>query len=705
MNPVVLFGLLFFAMPDQIEYPQTKKGDVVDTYHGVKVPDPYRWLEQPNTEPDVAAWIAAQNAVSFGFLDKIEGRDRLYNELRRRLNFERFSVPTLMGGKVFYTRNDGLQNQDVLYVADSVDAPGRVLLDPNTFSEDGTVALSGLGLSEDGKTLVYGKSSAGSDWTTFYTMDVATGDEKSAPVPWTKFSEPQVDREGKGFYYLRWPKPTESDQFVSANKSPEIRYHAFGVDPDEDRLVYSLPDKPDWFIGPYMDGTRTTLWIIIHEPGSINNTVSYIDLTQPDAKAQPLFSVADADYTPIYREGDSVWVMTTKDAPTGKIVKVSLKEPSAEDWKTVVPAGKDTIQAASVVHHRLLVTRMHDVKTAADVFTVEGERLTEIEMPGPGTASGFSGQPDDKVTFFSYTDLKTPATIYKYDVAEGKAEVYRKPDVPIDTDRYETKQVFVTGKDGARVPMFLVHRKGIKLDGTNPTLLYGYGGFNVSLQPWFSSARTVWMDMGGVWAMANIRGGGEYGKEWHEAAIKTNRQRAYDDFIACAEWLISEKYTKPARLAVQGGSNGGLLVGAVMTQRPELFGVAVPEVGVMDMLRFNQFTIGKAWESDYGSPENEEEFKALLRISPYHNLKPGVRYPATLVTTADTDDRVVPAHSFKFAARLQEVQAKDGPPVLIRIETSAGHGGGKPTTKVLEEVRDVFAFILHEMGIKIPASF
>ncbi len=690
---------------DTLDYPKTKTVDVADVFHGVRVADPYRWLEQPASTPEVNQWIAAQNQLTFGFLDRVPHRDALLAELRRRADFEKFSVPLLRGGRLLYQRNDGLQNQSVLYVADSLDGEGRVLLDPNSWSSDGTVALVGLDLSRDGKTLLFAKSRAGSDWTEWRAMDVDSGKEKPDTVKWSKFGVGGLDREAKGFYYLRYPEPKAGEAFVSENKDPEVRYHEFGTPQSEDRLVFSKPDTPEWLVWPSLDAERETLWITIGEPGSVNNRLTMLDLTEPGAKPVALFTENDADYTPVHREGKKVWVATTKDAPRGRVVVVDVDRPQPEHWETVVPEGEDALQGVSFVGGRLFAQYLRDARSAVVTFSPSGEPLGEVALPGPGTASGFGGEEGDAVTFFSYTDLATPSTVYRFDIEDDRVSVYRAPKLPFDATGYETKQAFVTSKDGTRVPVFLVHRKGLKLDGTNPTLLYGYGGFGAAMQPWFSSSRTAWMDNGGVWALACIRGGSEYGKAWHEAAIKTKRQNAYDDFIACAEWLIAQGYTSPGRLAIQGGSNGGLLVGACMTQRPDLFAVAIPEVGVMDMLRFNQFTIGRAWEGDYGSPQNEDEFRFLYRISPYHALRDGVRYPATLVTTADTDDRVVPAHSFKFAARLQAAQAKDGPPVLIRIETSAGHGAGKPLSKQLEEVRDVYAFTLNAMGQRLRERY
>lgn len=693
---------LALMAPQSLQYPKAKTVDTVDIYHGVAVADPYRWLERPISNSEVKKWVTAENKLTFSYLDKIPGRDRLLKTLEGRINFERFTVPTKEGGRVFYSRNSGLQNQDVLYVVDGDGMKPRVLLDPNTLSKDGTVALSGMDISKDGKRLLYGLASAGSDWLTWHVKDVATGKDLGDEVKWSKFGGGTINADGSAFYYLRYPEPKGTTEFTAANTNPSIYEHKVGTPQDQDRLVLNLPDHPDWFIFPALDPDKTTLFLILEEPGSLNNHIWLQDLTKPNAPVVKLLDANDANYNPVHVEGSAVYVQTDKDAPKGKIIKVDyIKRIGPVD---VIPESKDTLEGASVIGGKLVATYMQDARSAVRVFGMDGTFQHEVKLPGLGSVSGFGGQSDDPVTYYSYTGFTDPATIYTYNVDRDQSVVFRKPKLPFDTSKYESKQVFVTSKDlKVKIPLFIVYKKGVKLDGTNPTLLYGYGGFGISNTPWFSTSRTAWLDMGGVWALADIRGGGEYGKEWHEAAIKTKRQNAYDDFISCAEWLIDNKYTKPARLAIQGGSNGGLLIGVCVNQRPDLFGVAIPEVGVMDMLRFNQFTIGKAWESDYGSPSNLAEFFALYRISPYHNLTPNTNYPAVLVTTADTDDRVVPAHSFKYTARLQACQAADKP-VLIRVETAAGHGGGKPISKQLEEIRDIFAFILYNMGVKIPTA-
>jgi prolyl oligopeptidase len=686
----------------RLTYPVTRKVSQVDSYHGVTVSDPYRWLEEPISTPEVKAWVDAQNKVTFGYLSKIDGRERILKEMLRRVNFERFTVPFKQGGRYFWTRNDGLQNQDVVYVSRSLDGDGEVLIDPNTFSQDGTVSLVGLDVSLDGKRALFAKSSAGSDWNEWYVMDIETKKVIEGPVKWSKFGVGSLDKTGDGFYFLRFPAPKEGEAFTQMNREPKVMYHRIGDPLDESRLVFELPDHPDWFVWPSLDEARETMYLYVTTPGTVNNRLWAIDLGAPNRGVTKLFDENDADYSPVYRKGSEHFVVSTQGAPNGKVMVVDTVRRIAP--RVLIPESKDPIQSVTFVGGQFLVSVLRDAKSAVKRYSLSGELLGELELPGPGTVGGLGGKSTDEETFYSYVSMDKPSTIYRYDLKTGKSTVYRSPKLPFDASRYESKQVFVTSPDGTRFPMFIAHKKGLKLDGSNPTILYGYGGFGVSQQPWFSTSRTVWMDMGGVFALACIRGGSEYGKEWHESATKVRRQNAYDDFISAAEWLVANKYTGPKRLAVQGGSNGGLLVGVVTNQRPDLFAVALPGVGVMDMLRFNQFTIGRAWEGDYGSPANADEFFALWRISPYHNLTPGTKYPAVLVTTADTDDRVVPAHSFKYTARLQECQA--GPaPVLIRVETSAGHGGGTPITKALEELSDTYAFTLKNMGVKIPKRF
>ena len=701
-GPAMLFlATSLLTVHQDLDYPHAKKVNVVDDYHGTKVEDPYRWLEEPIDTPEVRQWVDAENKLTFRYLDSIPGRDGLMAELQRRINFERYEVPFQQGGKIFYSHNDGLQNQNVLFVTSSLTGSARVLLDPNKLSSDGTVALNGLDVSDDGKMLLYGTSSGGSDWIEWHVRDVSTGKDLEDTVKWSKFVG-EWDKSGKGFYYLSFPQPKEGKTFTTANSEPSVRYHALGTSQDADKLIYELSTHPDWYVWPQLDETKTTMWLSINPPGETGNRLYMLDLATK--KVTKIVDEGGSEVTPVSRSGNKAILWTNNKAPFGRVVEFNLAKPSWRSAKTLIKETKDTLQSVNLVGNRLILTTMQDARSAVGTYSTAGKLLSKVKLPGLGTVAGFAGKRKDQTTYYSYSDFGTPARIYSYDVKSNTSKLFRSPKLPFDNSKYVAEQVFYASKDGTRVPMFIVHKKGLKMDGQNPTLLYGYGGFNIPMQPWFSSSRTVWMDMGGVWCLANIRGGGEYGQAWHESAIKLHRQRAFEDFIAAGEWLISHKICSKSTLAIQGGSNGGLLVGAVMTQRPDLMGVAIPEVGVMDMLRFNQFTVGKGWESDFGSPQNPAEFAAIFKYSPYHNLRKGTVYPATLITTADTDDRVVPAHSFKFAARLQEFQGGKAP-VLIRIETSAGHGGGKPITKALEEVRDIYAFILHNMGKRIPEHF
>ncbi|RMG14241.1 MAG: S9 family peptidase [Deltaproteobacteria bacterium] len=680
------------------EYPKARRGDVVDEYHGVKVPDPYRWLEDPDS-PETRAWIEAENRLTFSYLERIPEREAIRRRLETLWNYEKYGVPVKKGGRYFYEYNPGLLNQNRLYVLEGAGAEPRLLLDPNTFSEDGTVALTYWTPSEDGKRIAYAISRAGSDWKEWHVLDVETGKVLPDVIRWSKFSGASWSPDGSGFYYSAYDPPQEDEALTGQNYFQKLYFHRVGTEQAEDRLVYERPDEKEWgFDGRVTDDGR---YLVIHvwrgtEP---KTQVFYQSLERPGAPVVELLTGFDAEYEVIESRGDMLYVKTDLEAPRGRIVAIDLKRPKREAWREVVPEQADTLQVARLIGGRLVLEYLRDAKSALVVYGLDGKRLGEVSLPGIGSVAGLSGDPDDSEAFFLFTGYTTPTEVMRLDVERLEAKVYRRPRVDFDPDAFETRQVFVRSKDGTKVPMFITHRKGLKLDGDNPTLLYGYGGFGISLTPTFSVSMTVWMEMGGVYAVANLRGGGEYGEAWHQAGTKLKKQNVFDDFIAAAEWLIDHRYTRPERLAIMGGSNGGLLVGAVLTQRPDLFGAAVVKVGVLDMLRYHRFTIGWAWASDYGTVENEDEFKALLAYSPLHNVREGTKYPATLITTADHDDRVVPAHSFKFAAALQHAQA--GPdPILIRIETKAGHGAGKPTQKIIDEVADTFAFLVHELGIE-----
>lgn len=700
LAPVVLSLSLFaggVAAQQEFDYPEAKKVDQVDDYHGTKVADPYRWLEDPDAA-DSREWIEAQNKLTFGYLETLPQRERLKERLTELWNYERYSAPFKRGGKYFYSKNDGLQNQSVLYVAESPDDPGRVLLDPNKFSKDGTVALSGLAITDDGKTLAYGISKAGSDWREFKFMDIATGKELPDHLKHIKFSGVSWTKDGKGVYYSRFPEPNEKTKLEDANFNRKLYYHEIGTDQSDDVLVYERPDNPKLGIGGFVTEDGEWLLIYLSDGTSPKVQVYFKNLKMKDAPIVPLIDKFENQYSFVGNVGPVFYFETDKDAPLGRLVSVNVLA-RTRVWNEVIPQSTETLSGVSFINDQFVANYLKDAYTQIRIYDRDGKFVRNVDLPGIGSAGGFGGRREDTETFYTYSSYNAPPTIYRYDMKTGKSTVFRKSDVDFEPDNYEVKQVFYPSKDGTKVPMFIVHKKGLKLDGKNPTLLYGYGGFNISMTPGFSTSRLVWLEEGGVYAVANLRGGGEYGEKWHEAGTKLKKQNVFDDFIAAAEWLIENDYTSPEKLAIQGGSNGGLLVGAVLNQRPDLFGAALPAVGVMDMLRFHKFTIGWAWTSDYGSSENPDEFKALYAYSPLHNIKKGARYPAVLVTTADHDDRVVPAHSFKYAATLQEAQAGDAP-VLIRIETDAGHGAGKPTSKIIEELADVYAFLMDNLGME-----
>jgi prolyl oligopeptidase len=689
-----LMSTALFAQP--LPYPETRQDPTIsDDYHGTKVADPYRWLEDDNSE-ETKAWVTAQNAVTFPYLHQLPKRAELRDRLEKLWNYERVGVPFEEGGRWFFNRNSGLQNQSVFYVTEDLEKEPRLLLDPNTLSTDGTTSLTETTPSPDGKFLVYGLSKAGSDWQEFRVKDIATGKDSADVLEWIKFSGASWAKDSRGFYYSRYPQPKEGAALTEANKNQKVYFHQLGTPQSEDRLVYERPDQPDWGLHAYVTDDGHYLTFSVTEGTDPKKRIFYQDLTQPDSKVVELLNDFDAAYSFVDNVGPVFYFHTNLDAPRYRVIAIDVTKPERQNWREILPQTEDKLDGISIVGGQILAEYLKDARSDMRAFDLEGKLIRSIQLPGIGTVGGFNGRRSDTFTHYAFTSFTTPGAIYRYNIATGQSSLYRQPKVDFDGSLYETKQIFATSKDGTRVPMFIVHKKGLKLDGNNATLLYGYGGFNISLTPGFSIGRTVWLEMGGVYAMANLRGGGEYGADWHRAGTKLTKQNVFDDFIACAEHLQKEGYTSPKKLAIMGGSNGGLLVGACMAQRPELFGAALPAVGVMDMLRFHLFTIGWAWKSDYGSSEKADEFKALYAYSPLHNLKPGTRYPATLVTTADHDDRVVPAHSFKFAARLQACQAKDGPPVLIRIETSAGHGAGTALKKVIEETADEWAF-LHQV--------
>ncbi|MBC8102532.1 MAG: S9 family peptidase [Cytophagales bacterium] len=686
-------------------YPAARIVDQVDDYHGIKVADPYRWLEDADSA-ETKAWVEAENRITAGYLSGIESRGAIQKRLTALWNYERFGIPTKKGSRYFYTRNSGLQNQSLLYVADTLHATPRVLLDPNTLSKDGTVALAGTSVSEGGKYLAYGIATAGSDWVEYRVRDIGTGEDLPDLVKWVKFSGASWSKDGEGFFYSRYDAPKEGAALQEANYHQKVFYHRLGEDQAKDSLIYERPDHPDWSLRGGVSDDGRYLVISSNQGTERKNRVFYKDLTDPKSQVTELLGAGDASYGFVGNEGPIFYFLTSHQAPNSRVIAIDTRKPESVNWREVVKEAKEALDSATLFGDQLIAEYLRDAHSVVKVFrSSDGGLIREVSLPGLGSVGGFGGDQKDTETFYSFTSYAMPTTIYRYEIVSGKSEVFKKPQVAFDGDQYETRQVFYASKDGTRVPMFLTAKKGLKLDGSNPTLLYGYGGFNNSLTPGFSPTAAAWMEMGGVYAVANIRGGGEYGENWHEAGKKLKKQNVFDDFIAAAEYLIEEKITSSERLAINGGSNGGLLVGAVMEQRPDLFAAAIPEVGVMDMLRFSKFTIGWAWQSDYGSPEVAAEFKALYAYSPYHNLKPGTRYPATLVMTSDHDDRVVPAHSFKFAAALQAAQAPEGPPTLIRIEMKAGHGAGKPVSKWIEEYADKYAFLVKSLGITLPDGF
>ncbi len=678
-------------------YPPARKSDQVDDYHGVKVADPYRWLEELDSE-ETRNWVEAENKLSFGYLAAIPERNTLKERLTKLWNYEKYGIPFKEGNRYFYTRNSGLQNQAVLYTVTALDAQPQVVLDPNSLSADGTVALSGMQVSPDGKFIAYSLSASGSDWQEWKVRDVETSKDLSDHLKWVKFSGASWTRDGKGFFYSRYDEP-KGDTLKSINYFQKVYFHKLGTPQTEDLLVYERPDQKDWLFGGTVTDDGNYLIITVFQGTDVKSRVYYKDLKAKDAPVVKLLDDFDAAYNFVANEGSRFWFQTDLQAPRGKLIEIDTTKPARNNWKVVVPEGKETLQASSFVNNKFVLNYLKDAYTQVKIYDVNGKLVNEVGFPEIGSAAGFGGKATDKETFYAFTGFTTPTAIYRYDMTTGKSTIFRQPKVDFNPADYETKQVFYKSKDGTKVPMFITHKKGLKLDGNNPTFLYAYGGFNISLTPAFSVGNLVWMEMGGVYAQPNLRGGGEYGEDWHQAGMKLKKQNVFDDFIAAAQWLIDNKYTSAPKLAIGGGSNGGLLVGAAMTQRPDLFGAALPAVGVMDMLRFQKFTIGWAWVSDYGSSDNAEEFKALYAYSPLHNIKPGTSYPPTMITTADHDDRVWPGHSFKFAAALQAAQGGDAP-ILIRIETKAGHGAGKPTSKLIEETADRWAFLVKTLEMK-----
>ena len=706
MGTITLFGCN--QQPKQPErysvkaYPETRKDTtVVDDYFGTKVADPYRWLEN-DTSAETADWVKAQTEVTNDYLSHIPFRNALKDRLTEFVKYERYSMPSKKHGRYIYSKNDGLQNQSVIYMQETLDGEPTVLLDPNKLSDDGTVSLGGISFSNDGKYMAYTIQRSGSDWVEIYVKDMNTLELLPDHIEWAKFTGASWYKDG--FFYAAYDRPEVGKEFSNVNENHKIYYHKLGTPQEKDELFYSNPAQPRYF--HQVDLTEDEHYMFLFESGQGAGSTLWIrDMQDPNGKFVQIADDMDYQYGPIDVIDDMLYIFTNYNAPKGRICRVSAKAPQMENWVDVIPEGENVIAGISLANGKMIVTYDKDAANHAYVYTMDGEQLHEIALPTYGSV-GFSSEYKEPEVFYAFTSFVFPTTIYQYNIDDNTSSVFRAPAIDFKSEDYETEQVFVTSKDGTKVPMFLTYKKGLQKNGNNPTLLYGYGGFNVTLNPGFSTSRLPFIENGGIYAQMNLRGGNEYGEEWHIAGTKLQKQNVFDDCIACAEYLINNNYTSPKYLALNGGSNGGLLVGAVVNQRPDLFGVAVPQVGVMDMLRYHLFTIGWNWASDYGTSEDDEAmFKALYAYSPLHTIQSGenVHYPAIMVTTADHDDRVVPAHSFKYAATLQAAQT-GSEPKIIRIDTKAGHGGGKPISKVLEEQADIYSFILYNMGLTYPST-
>ena len=744
---LLVAGTLSAQTTTTLTYPAAARGAQVDNYHGVSIADPYRWLEDVDS-PATKEWVAAENKLTDSFLASIPQRQAIRTRLTQLWNYERYSAPFKENGRYFYFQNTGLQNQSVLYVQDNRNATPRLLLDPNLLSTDGTVALSGTAVSDDGRFLAYSLSTSGSDWQELHVRDIDTGKDLSDVVKWVKFSDISWTHDNKGFFYSRYDEPTSGNKMTNANKNHKLYYHRVGQPQSRDERIYDRPDQPDWLFDGSVTDDGQYLIITVSQGTDVRNRLYFVDLDNPgkpeiDNPVVRLVDKLDAEYSFVGNRGTMFYVRTDRNAPKGRIVAISIDNPREERWNTIIPENKDALESATMAGDDIVANYLQDAHSSIRFFTAgrddrrdqraprpgqqpqqppkppgniyddtstapivmreRGQAIGggftmrgELPLPGIGTVGEIHGRQGDDELFYSFTSFLYPTTIYRFDLKARRNELFRAPKVAFDPTAYETRQVFYTSKDGTRVPMFITSKKGIQLDGSNPTLLYAYGGFNISVTPAFSAANVAWLEMGGIYALANLRGGGEYGKAWHEGGMLSKKQNVFDDFIAAAQYLIQQKYTSTPKLAVRGGSNGGLLVGAVENQRPDLFGVALPEVGVMDMLRFQKFTIGWAWTSDYGSSDDSTQFQYLRAYSPLHNIKPGTCYPPTLAFTADHDDRVVPGHTFKYVATLQAAQSCPNP-IVVRIETKSGHGAGRPTTKLIDEAADRFAFLVKEL--------
>ncbi len=695
---IFLLPALVFAQSG-FQYPETRKTDTVDTYHGVKVSDPYRWLEDDRSE-ETKQWVTAQNKVTFDYLDQIPYRKEWLKRMEEINNYPKYGSPFKKKEYFYYYRNDGLQNQSVLYRQKGLQGKSELVIDPNKFSEAGTTSMAVFSLSDDGRYAVVGKSSGGSDWRNYFVMDMKTLTYLPDSLAWVKVSGAQW--QGDGFYYSRYPSPEKGKELSTKNENHQVFYHKVGTSQDQDELVYEDPANPQRFHFVFTSEDERYVFLSISDrgKGKDGNALWYNDgMAGGLRKFRPVVEeIGDYDYNLVDVVDGKFLVMTDDEAKNSRLVLIDPLYPAKENWKTVIPEKPETISGISSAGGKLFVTYLKDVTSRVYVYDLKGNPEGEVKLPGLGTVSGFSGEKEDEFVFYTFTSITYPPTIFRYDIATGKSTLFRKPEVKFNPEDYTTEQVFYPSKDGTKIPMFITYKKGLEMNGKNPTILYGYGGFNISVNPTFSPSRITFLEQGGIFAIANLRGGSEYGEKWHEAGMRFNKQNVFDDFIAAAEHLIGKKYTSSDYLAAQGGSNGGLLVGTVINQRPELFRVAIPQVGVMDMLRFHKFTIGWNWIAEYGSSDNEKDFPNLLKYSPIHNIKPGLNYPATLITTADHDDRVVPAHSFKYAATLQE-HYKGNNPVMIRIDVNSGHGSSN-LKKALETNADIYSFIYYNMNVR-----
>ncbi|MHB1686374.1 MAG: prolyl oligopeptidase family serine peptidase [Ignavibacteriaceae bacterium] len=679
----------------KLKYPHTKKDDVKDNYFGTIVPDPYRWLED-DTAAAVKEWVKEENKVTFGYLEKIPYRQKIKARLEKLWNYPKYSTPFKAGSHYFFFKNDGLQNQSVLYIQDNLKAEPEVFLDPNKLSKDGTVSLSTYAPSNDGKYFAYGTASGGSDWNEFHVMDVATKKLLSDDLKWIKFSGIAWYKDG--FFYSRYPTPAKGEELTSKNEYHKVYYHRIGTDQSSDSLIYENLSEPKLTVGAQTtEGER--FLILYLSTGTSNNALYVQNLQKPGSPMLKVVDNYEHNYSIVDNIGDKLLVLTDKNAPRYQLVLIDPENPEENNWQTIIPEKNDVLQSVSVIGGKLIAIYMKDASNRMFMYDLSGKNEEEIKLPALGTIESLSGKRNENIAFYDFTSFTFPPTIYELNVKENSSIVFHKPEINFNFNNYVTKQIFYKSKDGTKVPMFIVYKKGLKRNGNNPAFLYAYGGFDISINPAFSITRLIFLENGGVLAIPNIRGGGEYGEAWHKAGMLGNKQNVFDDFIAAAEYLIKEKYTSPKKLAINGASNGGMLIGTVTNQRPDLFRVAIPQVGVQDMLRFQKFTIGWAWVNEYGSSDDSAQFQYLYKYSPLHNIKSGINYPAIMATTADHDDRVVPAHSFKYIATLQN-KYKGNNPILIRIETRAGHGAGKPTSKIINEWTDIWSFIFYNLGVK-----